>query len=385
VSVKTRATNIGIVQQRVAPGVPATFNLEVPGYTQDGGAIGGGGGGGGGSGDPALYEAYLGAAALEESVGRAKVIFVPNAYGLAPRVGEALMITDTGNGTQTTLEFVTAPGDPTTAPGAQVVAVPLLDISDPDDAANTLVAAINGLEDLFPGTSPSVMATHSSAATVSIMYTGDGGPAGGARGYSTAMDVGLSLIPAATPDPAGIPIYSMQLSHANLNETTIHGRLAVVDRGDGCIVVPLSYTNNGTWSAKYPLHPRGIEVTNISILAGGAYSASTSADYVSVDVRWGSSSGTPILYDFMELLAVSLPEPAYAAGSGYPLALRENPVPFPNSSETFNLPLSEPGFRISPTNGFGYEPLHVQVKSTSGTSAPANGSGKLLISYRVLN
>lgn len=392
-SVNTSATGKGMLQEKVFDGSSPTFRLRVPGYTQEGDEIGAGGGGGGGLTNE-LLEGYMGAAALNDSVGKATLTLVPNTEfagsSLKPAVGDYILIQDVGNARPPFgLEFVAQQGDPTTLP-VPTRSIPLA--NGPTSYTRTQLAsfiatAINEADTYF---NEPAMALKAQAAVnvVTIVFTGEGGASGGTRAYDANMDVSFSLGFTGTDPITGLTQVTMSLSHDNLKDTTLDSRLAKIDKGDGCIVVPLSHVAGGVWTASYPVHPRGIEVTHISLSVGaGNYSVTGpnyNGEYVSLKVGWGD--GTQMVSDVMGYIESVIP--AYAGAEGFPLAINLGGGGWPlDTTVTYPITLrraQESTFQSPPDNG--YYPIVVSVTSNDpGSTAPANGASKLMIFFRVLN
>lgn len=389
-----------MLQERVLDGSSPTFRLRVPGYTQAGDEIGGGGGGGGGLSNEIL-EAYMGAAALNDSVGKVTLTLIPSdgvsPTDIKPQVGDVIFIQDVGNSRgQIALEFVAQAGDPTTLPPGTPTR-PIALASGPtvftrDLLANQIAACING-SDMFYGEPTLALSAQQIGNTVEITFTGGGGASGGARAYDNTMDVSFSFFFAGTDPITGQQFVTMRLSHDNLKDTTFDARLAKVDKGDGCIVVPLNHVAEGTWSAAYPVHPLGIEVTGAVLSVGpGSYSVTgeeLGGKYISLDVKWddGTESGVSLIADQMGYVGSVVP--SYMGATGYPLAI--NAVGWPLDT-TINYPMplrnAPPTTFQSPTlDDYGrYSPLYVFVTSNDGGStAPVDGASKLMIFFRVLN
>lgn len=393
--VNTRITSKGVIDERVfAPDGTATFNLEVPGTIASGDPIGtgGGGGGGGGGGSSALLEAYIGADTAALKVGVVELYTPDSTSQLAGGLyqGTTVTIHDVGNGGSShTFEFVVNDGDAPSVMGAYPIPINLLDPSgnplsrDIAQLRQALVDAINDGDTIFAPKAWSLKATLLESGRIKLEYTGAGGASGGEPLVADEMNVSFST---TNPFTAFKPTY---FTRGNMADTSLNGRLSLVEHGDGCIIVPLTHVANGTWSDTYPVHPNGITVTAMSLCPHSPWNV-TGANYsgkvVTLSVRKNDSSGAHINGDIMDyFLSIGGPLGSYAGSSGFPLAMKI-PVPnFPfggqeqNSVQLAILVENDAQRQLS-----GSDKIYVEVKSNdAGSTAPAAGEAMLAIFYRV--
>lgn len=381
--IRTRITPDGIIQERIfstptEPGPPASVSIEIPAYTQAGDEIGTGGGGGGGGiteEEVALLEAYAGAADLSNSVGKVTVTLLEFGEGLANYIGSYIAIHDVGNGNaQQTIEFVENPGDPATIPGAYTISVSGKTLSN---LRNDLITAINTGDSIFAPKAWSLTASLPSTplpftTQFVISYTGLGGASGGAAVIDDSMDVLFE-------DVFTFPYQFITFSKYSLQDTTLDGRLSQVDPGDGCIVVPLTTTGGSTWSARYPIHPNGITITGMSLYTPSTWS---SGGKVLLDVKKTDSSGERLIFDAARLFYVSSYPGWNSSDHGWPLygPLILDSLTFANRSYPLLLDVTSENLTLDEVPK---PSIYVSITAPGGTSAPAAGTAKLYIHYRV--
>jgi hypothetical protein len=370
--VTSRITSSGIIEERVFDAAaPATFNLEVPGYTQTGDPIGSGGGGGGGGGSSTAIDAFLNTGAVAQKVG---VVYIKFAAS-SPTMGSAVTIHDVGNGSDPqVIEIVQNEGDPVINPGAY----PIVYESPLASTLSALASVINNGDTLFSPKAWALKATaEPSFDRVKLEYTGLGGESGGEPAVDSSMDISFEV-----SSPSTVTIF---LSHDNMSQTTIDARLSRIEPGDGCIIVPLSHVAGGVWSDVYPVHPNGITVTAISWYPSATWLSNSSFGSgvcTALSVRKDDNSGTHILTNVLEGI------PALSGLGGFPIALRAGAPPL--GFEIFGDPVYhnislDLGVEDLPDRTLtGTQKIYVRVESNDGgTTAPADGESKLAIFYRV--
>lgn len=380
--IRTRITRDGIIQERIfetptEPGPPASISIEIPGYTQSGDEIGtgeGGGGEGGGATEEqvALLEAYAGAGSLANSVGRVTLTLTPVGMDLLDFVGTYFTIHDVGNDrAQHTIEFVDSPGDPPTQPGAHTVAVGGKSL---DQVRDALIDSINIGDSIFPPRAWSLVADPGDAYNqIIIRYTGQDGSSGGVTAVDDSMDVLFE-------EALTFPFALLGFDKRSLQDTTLDGRLSLVDPGDGCIIVPLTTIAGGTWSARYPIHPLGITITGMSMYTPSSWA---SGGKVILDVKKNNFFGDRLIGDYAAAIfefgvgdwgpedhGWVLKGPSIS-GNFTAAPLRTTPI-FLNAINE-NLVLDE-----DPKPS-----IYVSITAPGGTSSPPNGHAKLFIHYRV--
>jgi hypothetical protein len=169
-------------------------------------------------------------------------------------------------------------------------------------------------------------------------------------------------------------------SNSSLTDTTIDGRLSLVEPGDGCITIPLTTpAGSSTWSTRYPIHPNGITITGMSLWRGASWAGSAP---ILLDVHVMDSSGTRLTLDLMQALE-QLGIPIPSGYHGWPLHSPGYDQSSYNQESHSVILTPDPDDSVIALET-GPATIYVGVRATGTvTSKPTDGTAKLSIFYRV--